>query len=168
MSTQDKLRDDLAEQFFLRVFTQNYSNFISKESFIDAFCNGWETQKSLTYEFCRRRALECRPGKETGYPEGQSDALWEVVRFLDGEIIECESRGQEVEALCKVERIALCYEEDVMYIVRGETPLFALARNATVTVEYAFLSMVRAMIRRNVSQDELRQICDILTKEFGS
>ena len=49
-----------------------------------AFLAGHRWTKEQVIEFCRRRALECRPGKETGYPEGQSDAFGEVAAFLEG------------------------------------------------------------------------------------
>ncbi len=49
-----------------------------------AFEAGQRWTKEQVIEFCRRRALECRPGKETGYVEGQSDAFGEVAAFLEG------------------------------------------------------------------------------------
>jgi hypothetical protein len=83
--TNDKTAEEAAEDYMLREWCSDgdggYQHTeIAKMSFLAGF--RW-TKEQVT-EFCLRRALECRPGKETGYVEGQSDAFGEVAAFLEG------------------------------------------------------------------------------------
>ncbi len=77
-------------------------------------------------------------------------------------------RNEEELTLPKVDKIYFEYDEDVVHIMRGETSLFSYTKNAMLPKEYSFLLLIKDLIRHNVSQEELKQIYDIIKKEYGS